>query len=80
MLLSDMAEVYAAEGRRIGARLAALRRLRRAEIDAERRAEIAHQIAVLGGIQSDCYAIAQVCARYYERGYYRDPRYTFNGR
>ena len=78
MTLSEMAAVYRAEARRQRAIMARLRAQRKAARSAAERAEIVHLIAVHGAIQTQCYDLAELCERYYDRGYYRNPKYTFN--
>lgn len=34
-----------------------------------------HRISVLTPMLTECMALAKLCERYYERGYYRDERY-----
>lgn len=78
MTLSEMAAVYRAEARRQRAIMARLRAQRKAARSAAERAEIVHLIAIHGAIQTQCYDLAELCERYYDRAYYRNPKYTFN--
>lgn len=78
MTLSEMAAVYRAEARRQRAIMARLRAQRKAARSAAERAEIVHLIAIHGAIQTQCYELAVLCERYYDRDYYRNPKYTFN--
>ena len=78
MTLSEMAAVYRAEARRQRAIMARLRAQRKAARSAAERAEIVHLIAVHGAIQTQCYDLAELCERYYDRAYYRNPKYTMN--
>lgn len=78
MTLSEMAAVYRAEARRQRAIMARLRAQRKAARSAAERAEIVHLIAIHGAIQTQCYDLAELCERYYDRAYYRNPKYTLN--
>lgn len=78
MTLFEMAAVYRAEARRQRAIMARLRAQRKAARSAAERAEIVHLIAIHGAIQTQCYDLAELCERYYDRAYYRNPKYTFN--
>ena len=77
-MLSEMAVVYRAEALRQRAIMARLRAQRKAARSAAERAEIVHLIAIHGAIQTQCYDLAELCERYYDRAYYRNPKYTFN--
>lgn len=78
MTLSEMAAAYRAEALRQRAIMARLRTRRKATRSAAERAEIVHLIAIHGAIQTQCYDLAELCERYYDRDYYRNPKYTFN--
>ena len=78
MALYDLAAVYRAEALRQRAIMARLRTRRKAARSAAERAEIAHSIAIHGAIQTQCYELAVLCERYYDRDYYRNPKYTMN--
>lgn len=78
MTLSEMAAVYRAEARRQRAIMARLRAQRKAARSAAERAEIVHLIAIHGAIQTQCYDLTELCERYYDRAYYRNPKYTMN--
>ena len=78
MALYDLAAVYRAEALRQRAIMARLRAQRKAARSAAERAEIVHLIAVHGAIQTQCYDLAELCERYYDRDYYRNPKYTMN--
>ena len=56
-----------------------LKELRTALKSAQDPEEIFHlkrRIAELTPMLTECNALAELCERYYERGYYRDERYT----
>ena len=56
-----------------------LRQLRQSLKTAEDPEEIFHlkrRIAELTPMLTECNALAELCARYYERGYYRNEKYT----
>lgn len=78
MTLSEMAAAYRAEALRQRAIMARLRAQRKAARSAAERAEIVHLIAIHGAIQTQCYDLAELCERYYDRAYYRNPKYTMN--
>lgn len=78
MTLSEMAAAYRAEALRQRAIMARLRTRRKAARSAAERAEIVHLIAIHGAIQTQCYDLAELCERYYDCGYYRNPKYTMN--
>ena len=40
------------------------------------RAALRHEIALLSGIMTQCRELAELTAHYYERGFYRDEKYT----
>ena len=76
MRLVALSEGYLHSALLLRQRLSLLRReLKRCE-DAQARAALRHRIAVLGAMQEQCYALAELTAHYYERGYCRDERYT----
>ena len=78
MTLSEMAAAYRAEALRQRAIMARLRAQRKAARSAAERAGIVHLIAIHGAIQTQCYDLAELCERYYDRAYYRNPKYTMN--
>lgn len=78
MTLSEMAAAYRAEALRQRAIMVRLRAQRKAARSAAERAEIVHLIAIHGAIQTQCYDLAELCERYYDRAYYRNPKYTMN--
>ena len=73
MTLSEIAVEYAAAAEALARRAAALRRvLRRDGTQARARAELTWIEQQL----RETRALAELCARYYEPGYYRTPEYT----
>ncbi|MBO2527275.1 MAG: hypothetical protein CW335_03730 [Clostridiales bacterium] len=56
-----------------------LRRLRlelKETEDAQRRAALRHEIALLSGIMTQCRELAELTAHYYERDFWRNEKYT----
>lgn len=78
MTLAEIAAGYYAEALRLRVVIGQLRARRKTAYSAEQRAALGHEIAVIAGVQEQCYALAELCEKYYERGYYRNPRYTMN--
>lgn len=44
--------------------------------DAQQRAALRHEIALLSGIMTQCRELAELTAHYYERGFWRNEKYT----
>lgn len=57
-------------------RLRQLRQALSAEIDPQKRAALRHEIAFYSEILTQCYDLAELTKRYYERGYKRNEKYT----
>lgn len=76
MKLAELSGGYLSTALLLRERLRTLRqRLRAADCPAER-AALRHSIAVLSEIQTQCYELAELTAHYYERGFYRNEKYT----
>lgn len=74
--MSEIAADYAAAAEALARRAAALRRvLRRDGTQVRARAELTRIDQQL----REARALAELCARYYEPGYYRPPEYTLQG-
>lgn len=76
MKLHELSEGYLQSALLLRLRLSELRRAAAAEEDPEARAGLRHRIAVLTKMQTQCYELAALTAHYYERGFYRNERYT----
>lgn len=76
MSLAALSEGYLHSALLLRARLSQLRREVQSCPDAEGRAALRHRIAILAAMQTQCYELAELTAHYYERGFYRDERYT----
>lgn len=79
MTLAEIAESYSAETARLRAVLRELRRRRRLSTDAEERAMLRVQISWTEPVYRQMKALAELCAHYYDAGFYRDPDYTLQG-
>lgn len=79
MKLEEIGKLYRAEAAACKRRLAALRRWRRESGDAEKRAAIGRMISFEADILEQCNALAECCEKYYDRSYYRNPKYTLQG-
>ena len=76
MTLREISRDYKESARLLKERLRLLRReLAQAE-DSEEIWHIKRRIAELTPMLTECNALAVLCERYYERGYYRDEKYT----
>lgn len=75
MTLAELSEQYSASALLLKQRLRQLR-AEAAAASAEERQNLAHRIYVLSKIQNQMYELARLTAHYYERGYYRDRKYT----
>lgn len=76
MTLEEIGKLYEAEAAACKRRLAALRRWRKECRDAEKRAAIGRMISFEADILEQCNALAECCEKYYDRSYYRNPKYT----
>lgn len=78
-MLCELANSYKVEALRLRAVLSGFRQSLQSCTDPELRSEYRHKIAVITDIQRQCYELAELCKRYYDRDYYRNPGYTSNG-
>ena len=76
MSLAALSEGYLHSALLLRVRLSQLRRGVQSCPDAEGRAALRHRIAILAAMQTQCYELAELTAHYYERGFYRNERYT----
>ena len=76
MKLFELSEGYRQAALPLREKLRQLRQALKAEDDPQRRAVLRHEIALLSGIMTQCRELAELTAHYYERGYWRDEKYT----
>lgn len=76
MKLAALSEGYLDAALLLRARLSQLRQAVKCCPDAQGRAALRHRIATLSAMQTQCYELAELTAHYYERGYFRNERYT----
>lgn len=76
MTLREMSEQYRAAAMPLRRRLAELRRAVAQATDPEEIWHLKRRIAALTPMLTEMNDLAELTARYYERGYYRDKKYT----
>ena len=76
MTLLEMSKDYEAAAVLLRKRLRLLRQKLKQAQDPEEIWHLKRRIAELTPMLSQCNALAELCEHYYERGYYRDERYT----
>ena len=76
MTLREMSETYEASAVLLRARLKELRKMETQTTDREERWHIRRRIAELTPMLTQMNELAELTARYYERGYYRNEKYT----
>ena len=76
MKLHELSAGYEAAAVRLRSKLKHLRARLRACDDAVERASLKWEIALLAEILTQCNELADLTAHYYERGYYRNEKYT----
>lgn len=76
MTLEALSDGYLHAALLLRHRLSALRRALRDAPNAQERATLRHRIAVLTAMQTQCYELAALTAHYYEKGFYRNEKYT----
>ncbi len=76
MKLHELSAGYEASAVLLRGRLKLLRAHLRASDDAQKRASLKWEIALLADILTQCNELADLTAHYYERGYYRNEKYT----
>ena len=76
MTLAEMSKDYEASAALLRARLRLLRQLLAEETDPEAVWHLKRRIAELTPMLTQMNELAELTARYYERGYYRNEKYT----
>ena len=76
MTLKEISEGYRQAAIPLRLRLAQLRRMLKTETDPEMQWQIKRRIAELTPLLTQCNELAELTAFYYERGYWRDKKYT----
>ncbi len=76
MTLAELSVCYREAAVPLRARLRQLRKLRAAETDPEERWRLQRRIAQLTPMLTQANELAELTAHYYERGYYRNEKYT----
>ena len=76
MTLRQIGAEYRTSAQPLRQRLKELRAALKKAQDPEEVWKLKRRIAELSPLLTDCNALATLCERYYERGYYRDERYT----
>lgn len=76
MTLAQIASGYRQAAAPLRRRLRELRQALKTADDPEEIFRLRRRIAELTPMLSECNALAELCEHYYERGYYRDERYT----
>ena len=76
MTLAELSEGYESSAVLLRARLAQLRRLADKAEDPEELWHLKRRIAELTPMLTQMNELAELTARYYERGYYRNEKYT----
>ncbi len=76
MKLSELSEGYRRAALPLRERLRFLRCALKSTDDPQQRAVLRHEIVFLAGILTQCRELRELTAHYYERGYWRDDKYT----
>lgn len=76
MTLRQIAAEYRTSAQLLRQRLKELRSALKTARDPEEIWRLKRRIAELTPLLTECNALASLCEHYYERGYYRDERYT----
>ncbi len=76
MTLAQIGAEYEASAELLRQRLTQLRREERKNRNAQERWALRQRIETLEGMLTQCNDLARLCTHYYERGFYRDARYT----
>lgn len=77
MTLAQIGEAYRGSADILRQRIRELRRAMRGTADPEELWALKQRIAALSPMLRDCRRMAEICERYYERGYHPDERYVF---
>lgn len=78
MAMSDLSAGYKKSAVLLKKRLAALREAASKATDPEEKWQLKRRIAELTPLLTQMNELAEITARYYEPGYYRDPKYSSN--
>ena len=76
MTLKELSAGYRDSAEKIRKQLNRLRRMRQETTDPEERWRIAYQISHLVPVLTELNELADLTEHYYDRGYYRDQKYT----
>ena len=76
MTLTELSKTYEEAAVPLRRRLSELRRMEKRACFSEERFQIQRRIQGLTPILTEMNELAELTARYYERGYYRDKKYT----
>lgn len=76
MRLCELSEGYREAALPLKDKLRLLRQALKVAEDAQQRADLRHEIALLAGIMTQCRELAALTAHYYERSFWRDEKYT----
>ncbi len=76
MALSELSKDYAHSAALLRTRLRLLRRMEADAEDAEIRFQIHRRILILTPMLTEMNELAELTAHYYDRGYYRNEKYT----
>ena len=79
MLLSEMSLDYKRDQLAFHSRIKELRAAAKAETDPRRAAALEARARDLEPLRREARELADLTARYYERGYYRNEKYTLQG-
>ena len=79
MLLSEMSLEYKKSHLAFKARMKELRAAAKAEPDPKKAAAVLARVRDLEPLRKEAKDLAELTARYYERGYYRNEKYTLQG-
>lgn len=79
MLLSEMSLEYKKSQLAFHARIKDLQTAVKTETDPRRAAVLQSRIRALEPLRREARELAELTARYYERGYYRNEKYTLQG-
>lgn len=74
--MRELSEGYRQAALLLREKLRLLRLSLKASDDAQQRAALRHEIALLSAIMTQCRELADLTAHYYERGYWRNDKYT----
>ena len=80
MLLSEMSLDYKRDQPAFHSRIKELRAAAKAETDPRRAAALEARARDLEPLRREARELADLTARYYERGYYRNEQYTLQGK